>query len=281
MGRYTIRKMKESEVQYAISWAQQEGWNPGIDDAHCFYQADPQGFFIGLLDEEPIAVGSAVIYDESYAFCGLYIVKKEYRAHGYGLSLTEERLKYVENRVTGIDGVLENVSKYERLGYVASHKQIRYEWTGQPTPSTYPAIVDLKTIPFPQVEAFDRKYFPAPRSNFLHCWIRQSSGHALGYLKDQQLSGYGVIRKCVQGYKIGPLFAQAPAIAQALFEALCAKTTEGPVYLDIPEPAQNAQSLVKHYGMTPKFEVIRMYRNGLPDVNLNDDIYGITTFELG
>lgn len=278
---FTIRQMKESEVQMAIDWAQKEGWNPGINDAHCFYQTDPKGFFIGLLDDEPIAVGSAVIYDESYAFCGLYIVKPEFRNQGYGLKLTYERLKYVGQRITGIDGVLENVSKYERIGYVASHKQIRYEWVGEPSFSLSSNMIDLRTLPFHTLENFDRKYFPAPRSKFLYAWINQPQGYSLGYVENQQLTGYGVIRKCIQGYKIGPLFAHSPTIAKSLFEALCAKANGEPVYLDIPEPNKNAQSLVKHYQMTPKFAVIRMYRNGIPHINLEEGIYGVTTFELG
>lgn len=283
MGQYSIRRMKEAEVPIAIEWAQKEGWNPGIRDASCFYKADPQGFFIGLLDDEPVAVGSAVIYDNHFAFCGLYIVKPEFRHHGYGLKLTEERLNYVGHRITGIDGVLENVSKYEKIGYKASHKQIRYEWTGTSSFSVSKHIVDINTLPFNSLEDFDRNYFPSPRKDFLRCWIHPANNttYAFGYLDNQQLRGYGVIRKCQQGYKIGPLFAESPLIAHTLFETLCAKADEGPVYLDIPEPNQHAQALVKHYKMTPKFEVIRMYRNGIPNVNLKEGIYGVTTFELG
>jgi hypothetical protein len=277
--------MKESELQIAINWAHEEGWNPGLHDASCFYQADSQGFFIGLLDGEPIAVGSAVIYSDNFAFCGLYIVKQEFRKQGYGLSLTKERLNYTGNRVTGIDGVLANISIYERLGYAASHKQIRYEWTGSASHFSSPRISDLRRIPFQQLEEFDRDYFQAPRPAFLRSWIDQANGYALGYLQDQRLKGYGVIRKCFVGHKIRPLFAESPAIAQALFEALCAKvSTYGsnqPIYLDIPELNKNALTLVKDNRMTPKFEVIRMYRNGFPDLNLNEGIYGVTTFELG
>lgn len=280
MPQYSIRKMSENEVPIALNWAQKEGWNPGLNDAGCFYQADPQGFFAGFLDDELIAVGSAIIYSENFAFCGLYIVKEEFRKQGYGLKLTEERLKYVGDRVTGIDGVLNKVAKYERLGYVASHQQTRYEYANPPSflPSAH--IVDIKTIPFQQLENFDQKYFQAPRSNFLRCWTQQDNCYALGYLINQQLSGYGVIRKCFQGYKIGPLFAISPTVAEALFQALCAKISAGPIYLDIPEPNRHAQLLVKHYKMIPKLDVIRMYRNGVSNIDL-DGVYGVTSFELG
>lgn len=274
-----IRKMKEEEIPIVMDWVRKEGWNPGLNDGKCFYRADPQGFFITLLDGEPIATGSAIVYDDHFAFCGLYIVKEAFRGHGFGIQLTYERLKYADNRITGIDGVINNVSKYQRIGYVPAHKSIRYELATLKSFTSSSNIVDLKTIPFEQVEKFDGRCFPAPRSNFLRCWIAQPESYSLAYV-DKELQGYGVIRKCIKGYKIGPLFAATPAIAQALFEALCSKIQEGPIYLDIPEPNQNAQTLVKYYGMFPTFEVMRMYRNGMPQLDLQG-IYGFTSFELG
>jgi Acetyltransferase (GNAT) domain/Acetyltransferase (GNAT) family len=280
MSNFIIKKMKEHEVQIAIDWAQKEGWNLGLNDAHCFYQADPNGFFIGLLDNEPIAVGSAVVYSYNFAFCGLYIVKNEYRKQGYGLKLTEERLKYIGNRITGIDGVLENVSKYERLGYVPCYKQIRYEWTGNSITSDSSFVVDINTLAFNQLNAFDQKYFQAPRSNFLQSWIHQPNTFALAFIENQQIQGYGVIRKCLIGYKIGPLFAESPEVAKTLLEALRSKISEGSVFIDTPEANPHSQTLAKHFEMSPKFEVIRMYRNGIPKL-LIENIYGVTTFELG
>ena len=277
---FSIERMSESDVHTALDWALREGWNPGLSDAQCFYQADPKGFFKGILEGEVIATGAGVVYDENYAFCGLYIVKPEFRSQGYGIQLTQERLKYVGDRITGLDGVLDKVSKYQRLGYVSAHKNSRFELKNPISVSNSSKVIDLKTIPFEELEKFDRKYFPAPRSAFLRCWINQAHSIALGYLEGNRLQGYGVIRKCHEGYKIGPLFAESPVIAESIFETLISKVFEGPIYLDVPEINLNAQALVKKYGMLPKFEVIRMYRNGTPDIDMQG-IYGITTFELG
>lgn len=277
---FSIRRMKESEVQIALDWAKNEGWNPGVNDAHTFFQADPEGFFIGVLNGEPIATGCAVTYGDQFAFCGLYIVKPEFRGKGYGIQLTEERLKYVGHRITGLDGVINKIDKYKRLGYVESHKNIRYAFNYKGPLKENSKIVDLGMVSFATLENFDRRYFPALRSQFLKSWISQPEAFALGYLDNQKLHGYGVIRKCLQGYKIGPLFAESPAIAHHLFESLCAQVSEGPIYIDIPEPNKNAQFLIKQYNMTPQFEVIRMYRNGMPDLDL-EGIYGMTTYEIG
>lgn len=281
MGNYVIRRMKADEVKIAIDWAQEQGWNPGINDAACFFKADPNGFFIGLLDGEPIATGAAVTYGDDFAFCGLYIVKAEYRQHGYGLQLTEERLKHTGNRLTGLDGVLDKVDKYKRLGYVEAHPSIRFALNSPlEGVSVSKNIVPIEQVIFASLEAYDRLYFPGYRTEFLKSWITQPKAIAFGWVQDGILAGYGVARKCIKGYKIGPLFAESREIAQSLFEALAGAVEKGPVFLDCPGPNKEALALVKSYGMTYQFEEIRMYRNGNPNLNLQN-IYGITTFELG
>ena len=52
---YVIRAMTREEIDTAVDWAAAEGWNPGLHDADCFHAADPGGFFVGMLDDEPIA----------------------------------------------------------------------------------------------------------------------------------------------------------------------------------------------------------------------------------
>ena len=81
---YQIRNMSKKDLDTAVSWAAKEGWNPGIHDSYCFYAADPNGFLIGLLDDEPVAMVSAVAYEDSYGFMGFYIVKPEVRHRTYG-----------------------------------------------------------------------------------------------------------------------------------------------------------------------------------------------------
>lgn len=63
---YKIRSMNRKEVDIAIEWAAKEGWNPGIHDADCYYSADPYGFLVGILGDEPIATISVIKYGETF-----------------------------------------------------------------------------------------------------------------------------------------------------------------------------------------------------------------------
>ncbi len=280
MPLFRIQNMDLNDAKTAVTWAEKEGWNPGLNDSQVFFETDPQGFFAGYLDHELIAVGSAVFYGEQYSFLGLYIVKPEYRDHGYGMQMTDVLLDRAKNRTAGIDGVVSMAPKYEKLGFIPFYKQTRFERNGHfPSVSTSELLLNTH-IPFAQLVQFDRKFFPADRSLFLKKWISQDNAHTIAYMDNGVIQGYGVIRKCVQGYKIGPLFADKQEIADTLFNALCSHARAGPVYLDIPDPQQRARELADTYNMTPKFEVIRMYRNGAPDVGI-EGVYGVTSFELG
>ncbi len=278
---YTIKHMTKEELEIAIDWAAREGWNPGLHDAACFFQADPSGFFAGIRNDRVIAVGSAVIYDACFAFCGLYIVDPAFRNQGYGLALTQERLRYIGMRNAGIDGVINMLDKYERLGYLMAHKNARYSMQARAF-----EIIDchhcmtLNDVDFEKLSDYDRQHFPARREDFLRCWINQSGGMALGYVMEGMLKGYAVIRPCREGYKIGPLFADTPDIADTLFQRMVHFAKDKVVYLDIPENNPNARAIVRHYQMEKIFETARMYLKGVPDIAI-EQIYGITSFELG
>lgn len=281
MNPYCIEHMSLEEVELAMEWAAQEGWNPGLDDAACFYHADPNGFFAGKLNNTIIAVGSAVIYDENFAFCGLYMVDKAFREQGYGILLTQSRLNYAGDRNVGIDGVLKMCPRYERLGYRFAHQNVRYrfEHLSLKTP-TKSKIFLISPKHFKAVVAYDRIHFPAERSRFLKHWLYQPHGMALVYLEEDIIKGYGVIRQCLSGFKIGPLFADTPAIADTLFTHLAVQAKEAPIYLDAPEVNQRALILTHHYKGQRVFETARMYLKYEPPLPL-ENIYGVTTFELG
>lgn len=278
---FTIRPMRPEEVAIAIEWAAAEGWNPGLHDAECFAATDPTGFLVGLLGDEPIATISAVKYGNSFGFIGFYMVKPTYRKQGFGIQVWNAAIDQLQSRTIGLDGVVAQQQNYQRSGFQFAHRNIRYGGAGGGNAPDVINLVELSGVPFEEVVKYDRAFFPDDRTVFLQHWITQPGGTALGYWQGSQLIGYGVIRPCRSGYKIGPLFADQSEIAEALFLALKAKVAiNEPIYLDVPETNSAALHLAEQYGMAPVFETARMYR-GEPPVFRIDRWFGVTTFELG
>jgi GNAT superfamily N-acetyltransferase len=279
--RYRIRAMNLREIESAIEWAAAEGWNPGVNDAACFHAADPDGFLAGFLDDELVATISVVRYGTSFGFLGLYIVKPAHRGCGYGLSLWNAGLAHLGQRTIGLDGVVAQQDNYRRSGFSLAYRNVRYQGTKVAQLPEDRRIVPLSSIRFDELDDYDRSAFLADRPAFLKAWITQPQGHAIGILRDGRLAGYGVIRPARVGFKIGPLFADDPALAQALFNGLVAHVPWGSTFfLDVPEANPAAIALADSHAMSVVFETARMYSGQAPDLPVHR-LFGVTTFELG
>jgi hypothetical protein len=275
-----IRAMTPAELDLAIEWAAEEGWNPGLVDAACFHAADPQGFLMAFCDGEPAASISVVRYEAAFGFLGFYIARPPFRGRGYGLRLWQAGMARLEGRTVGLDGVVAQQANYARSGFVLAHRNIRFGGDVRVEAPSDARLAAVDDDLVPAVLAFDRRFFPAARESFLRCWLRPDRRSALALVENGRVQGYGVIRDGRTGRKIGPLFAAGEGDADVLFRGLASTAGGGLVFLDVPEPNQPALALAARYGLTPAFETARMYRGAAPALPLNR-IYGITSFELG
>jgi hypothetical protein len=274
--------MRREELSLALDWAAAEGWNPGLSDAACFFAADPEGFLIAEAGGEPVGCVSAVRYGDGFGFLGFYIVRPGHRGRGHGLALWNAAMARLAPGTVGLDGVVAQQANYRRSGFALVHRNIRYGATSPraPRPVGDAGIRPAADWPFESLAAFDRRCFPAPREAFLRAWLGAPGHVALVATRGRALLGYGVLRPCREGSKIGPLFAEDGATARALFAALLAAAPPGPVFLDLPEPNADAVVMATEAGMAPAFETARMYAGPPPDLPIAR-IYGIASFELG
>ena len=275
---FRVRPMTKDDLKLALSWAASEGWNPGIDDVDNFYIADPGGLLIGELNGQPISCISVVRYNAKFNFLGIYIVKPEERKKGFGLKTWLEALKLIPNQPAALDAVVEQVKNYQKFGFQPTHSHLRYQ--GIISGKICPEVRNVKTIDFEQLCRYDQRYFPSYRPSFLSTWINQPHGQGYAIINDGELVGYGVIRKATNGFKLAPLFAENPDLAEKLFLALATYAEGSPIYVDVPNLNQSAISLFESYQMKSIFECVRMYRGEQPDLDWQN-VFAVTTLELG
>jgi GNAT superfamily N-acetyltransferase len=280
-SNYKIMTMKPQEIKLASEWAALEGWNPGLYDAECFYRIDPNGCFIGKIKDKPISCILAVSYDDNFGFLGFYIVLPEYRKKGYGIALWKESLLHFKNQNIGVDGVFEQQENYKKSGFKFAYRNIRYQGKSIKSNIIENNIVRLHNVPFDELLQYDRPLFPSRRAEFLKCWTNQPESLSIGFVEHDKLKGYGVLRKCVTGYKIGPLFADDEKIATIIFLQLNNHLmVNTPVFLDVPEVNYAATRIAQGFNMKPVFGTARMYTKEKPAIDLNK-IFGVTSFEVG
>jgi len=277
----TIRNARRGELDTIIDWAAREGWNPGIEDAPAFWAADPAGYYVAEVDGRLAATISLVRYGEDYAFLGFYMAHPDFRGQGIGWALWQAAMRQAEGRTIGLDGVVAQQENYRKSGFAYAHANFRYSGHITCDEPAGEGIVPVSAKLLPALLDYDRPFNPAPRDPFLREWLKPlKTRQSFALIDGTAVTGFGTIRACCEGFKIGPLFADDEAKADLLFRKLVASVGGGLVFLDIPGPNEAARDLCERYGMKPVFETARMYRGTTPDLPL-DRIYGITTFELG
>ena len=292
-----IEVMCEEDLQTLLGWAGSEGWNPGGKDAGPFRIADAGGFFAVKGEGGELVAGiSAVRYGETYGFIGLYICAPEFRGRGHGTAVFRRAMAHLEGRTIGLDAVPAQQTTYTNYGFVLAHRTVRF---GGEMPTSSPPTTEageegngvdvfaLKEDHVEMVVAFDGEHFPACREDFTRAWLT-TTGHVVRTaMKNGVVQGYGVLRPCVDGAKIGPLFASSADVAEVLARALAASAAEAAtasgtvrIMLDVPDPNKQGVQLAERLDLTEMCQTGRMYRGPAPELPLNR-IFGVTNLELG
>ena len=120
MTDIVIRPASEAEFSTAVEWAAGEGWNPGLDDLSAFFAADPDGFLMGFVEDEPVSSISVVRYGADFGFLGFYIVRPDYRGSGAGMAIWNAGMRHLDGRTVGLDGVVAQQDNYRKSGFILS-----------------------------------------------------------------------------------------------------------------------------------------------------------------
>lgn len=277
-----IEPMNEQQAETAWLLAAQEGWNPGLDDHRILPLIDPEGCVAISVKHssggKTMAGCMCVVDWGGYGFIGMYIVKKEFRGKSLGRKLLHHfapKLKTLQN--TGLDGVEQKVRKYRTFGFHIAYSIGRYLIP----PDRFDDRGTAKPLTHHDVDAaadYDREIFGVDRRAFLKNWI--SSRHAdAAILKTRgKVIGFGVVRTCRQGRKIGPLFAENHTAARDIIGRLVSFQPGSEHYIDVPSLVPGREQIIS--GLEQKFICTRMYMNETPAQDVTR-VFGNTTFEMG
>ncbi len=281
---YKIRNMSRNELDIACEWAANEGWNPGLHDIDVFWNTDPKGFYALDKSGELIGSVSGVSYNGEYGFGGFFILRPEFRNQRLGTELANYFLSTLSSRLKkdaaiGIDGVFNMQPTYSKWGFKFSHRNLRMESKAK-AENYLSDISEITDKDFEAVNKLDTECFGFDRQDFLKAWLKLPESKSYKFEGKIGIEGYGTIRKCVKGYKIGALFASDYLVAHELFKALSSYADGDSIYLDTPEINDGAMKLARAYDMKEMYGCARMYIGAAPNLPYNK-IFGVTTFELG
>ena len=269
-----IRVMTPEDLEAVLGWAEAEGWNPGLDDAALFRGADPEGFLVALHRGRPAASVSVVRIGPRHGFLGLYICRPDLRGRGLGMAVWRAGMARMRGRSVGLDGVVAQQGNYARSGFALAHRTLRF--AGVPrfprSGATASAEPDCAAV-----AGLDHRATGLERGAFMRAWARPGPGR---HVRVHPAGGFGVVRRCVTGWKLGPLVATSPEAARDLLADLAADASDGPLMLDVPEPNAPGLALAREAGLEPVFETARMW-TGEPPRGDASQVFGHATLELG
>lgn len=277
MSERVIRRLEPGEVAQLIDWAAGEGWNPGLGDAAAFARTGLDNFIGAFVDGEMVSGIAAVAYGASYGFIGLYICQPDMRGRGHGKAVWAAGMARLAGRTIGLDGVDAQFENYRSKGFAPAYRTIRFGGrvsesghgdveVGAPEPADAEAICRL-----------DRRVFPESRDLFLAHWLAPPHRVAVARAEGE-VTGYGVLRACRAGWKLGALVGRDDATALALLRHL-GRGVDGEIFVDVPAGRTGFIAGLTEAGLSPGFETTRMYHGGM--LPLAPELFGVTTLELG
>lgn len=275
----TIDRMSLADLDTVLDWAADEGWNPGLDDASAFLAADPDGFLIRKLAGRPVSAISVVNHSDSFAFLGLYLCHPDFRGHGHGLTIWRAGLAHAGGRTIGLDGVPAQEANYARSGFIRHGGAARF--TAECDLARAGATRPVLTADIPALLEREMRTTGVDASRFHDAWFRDTPTRRTLLLEDAHgLAGYGTVRACRVGTKIGPFHARDEKTAGLLLGDLAATFDARAVSLDVPQAAIGLRSLLEGAGFRPSFSTARMYK-GAPPPSRPDGFRSVATLELG
>jgi ribosomal-protein-alanine N-acetyltransferase len=191
----------------------------------------------------------------------------------------------------GVEAAPERTDDYAGWGFTPASTTTRWQLIsegqldgGAHGDGSGPRVLEGGSIPAQAVQAYDAQREPSPRPHFLADWLNHPAGTVLALVDGEgRCQGFGRIRPCLlrrgEGWRIGPLLADSPALAAQLLAGLIHRHP-GVVLIDAPGGNPLAAPLLEELGFQPLSRTVRMYRGTMPAVPLTD-VYGLACLELG
>ena len=142
-------------------------------------------------------------------------------------------------------------------------------------------IVSLSSVAFEKISIYDQKCYPAKREEFLKEWLKNSV-KSVAYCEENEMKGYGVLRRGWDTFRIGPWFADSKDIAEEILKSLIGSLQSNEVAtIDIPDINKSALELSDKFNMKVGPFTLRMYKGEIPKIVFDKFVFGITSLDFG
>lgn len=277
----TVRRMEQSDIAFAKSLTDIEGWGHLEEDFERFLFLDPAGSYVAWQDGDRIGIVTSVCYGD-HAFLGNLIVRKEMRGRGVGVELMKYVLEHLDHtgmRTIELDGVFKAVRTYRIFGFKDKYLSLRFLRPASGIRSEMKQDGGNNADDINKIIRFDREMTGVDRSKFIG-HLLEKHRHTT-YLKySQGIAAYAVIRERATGaLHIGPMIAESGDAANDLIGTICAQHGDSDLTAGIPCINTAALNVFMEHGFLHRPPSLRMYRGSRTEYERN--MYAIVSADAG
>lgn len=285
----TITLMKPTDFKEINQWCINEGWNLGISDSETYYNIDPSGHFI-LKSDEIMASISLIKHSNHFFTLGPFIVKPSYRQQGVGVVLWDYALARMKdeapNALIALYAVASQVTRYQKSGFIKQF--VNQRWYLKPSELNVPLhqqCVPITPENIRAVSLYDEHHYFTNREFIFTDMLKKPNIKGLAYMVDNKIKGFGIIRPCVHGFRLGTLVADSKNIAESLILCLQNYSKGEPVFIDVPE--QNLEGISCMTALNavrkPQEDTVTMIKGTLEPYHKDiwNTHFGLLSLEIG
>lgn len=277
----TIARMTADDLDFAADQTAREGWASGTRDFELYLDHDPDGCFVAREEGRRVGMVTTTRYPSS-GWIGNLIVAPEFRSRGVGRALMVHGIAHLEAagvETIRLDGDPPGIPLYLSLGFVDEWQSLRFRWSGA-AGDLSGQVERLEREDLARVSAFDRRFFGDDRSRLLGLFLGKS--HRVYKIEgEDEIRGYLMATRSDLGLRIGPCVATDVEAARPLFLAAQASAGEEQITVGVPEPNDQARTLLAELGFDPTAPCRRMIRGPRRAENLTGGIFAIANGAVG
>jgi ribosomal protein S18 acetylase RimI-like enzyme len=262
---FTIRPMRYTDLDQAISLSMAEGWNQTINDWKLLLENRHNVCIVAVKDRRVAGTATALNHENKIAWIGMVLVDKSLRGMGAGKLLLEDiiiRLRGIES--VKLDATPAGEPLYSKLGFIPEYKVFRMRRDAGDYSSDKASPLHIQKIDhsiFKNLVRMDQTAFGADRSYLLTHLLSNYPDKTLCITSDNGIEGYLFGRDGSKFCYIGPVIARSQDIAESLISRALESHTDQPVAVDVPEHREKLIRWLEAAGFVIQRHFLRMYLN--------------------
>ncbi len=289
-GNLSVRCMTPDDLNLVVDWCKEEGWNIGLYDFHMYYKLTLRGHLMFLYENEPIGAISIIQHSDDFLTIGPFIVKNGYRGKGYGSQIWQQAIALIEqeNYTVSLYSVPAQVDFYQKRGFQTKFKNKRWELFHENQTLIKEEAApceDFSSDNLLSVSQYDQSIFSISRQKIFEELLKISAVKGFVLKNEGLITGFGLIRPCVKGWRVGPLFANTPESAKIIFTKLLSVVSDEKIIIDVPSANKFAQVFAEYFNLTAVSadDTEAMFTGNEPKQLLEhiNENYGVFSLEIG